>query len=506
MNYKRLGITPIANPDFNPLYSVSGELVNGFNTSSTLYETGNNYLLVSGNQTILESSSLTIPTNNQNFALVNSNPDNLNLSGIELKNAGTGGNCPSFGNGLAYTCLNGSAVNGKYSVSGIDGYGLPIYTGGSGNNFKLYFHGYSYGEEGPNLEYKFTRSSWYLKQFRNIPSQRPNKWTNYNLHYMWSIFESSETEYPKPIIENLLPNFIQYPVDNGSFGETTFGIDTATVNPSASCEGYEDDTCPQIIEVMFSNPAPTVELNSKLLNLNKEWPAPCEYFEPSTAPIENYFRFDNSGDLIPNIISSGTGLNTSIHNLLNSKTGEYISFNLLNENYVFSLTNKYFSGSGYFLNGFISKYDDSSEYLINYNTETYISPSIQISGSVYKFRFIQSVTGNFQYKTQYKKKINDLWVTTGINLVQSIDQSGVPNGSVRKEFTQSAPSLSTGFYYRMRSFQLFPVAIGHFYGKSGQNVINMDLTFNLESENKPISYILSSSGASAIIQKNVIYV
>lgn len=142
---------------------------------------------------------------------------------IIFSRAGTGNNCYESFISPDDVCLDGSAVNGIYNISGYDNFNFPVYTGGSGNSFKFYY-GYEQGQEGPNLEFNFTNSYWRLSQFKNIPDTLPWLWDGYLLHYSWTIGEYSSEFIPPPIIADFFDTRF---INNSSVNNKEFLINTA---------------------------------------------------------------------------------------------------------------------------------------------------------------------------------------------------------------------------------------------------------------------------------------
>ncbi len=235
------------------------------------------------------------------------------------------------------------------------------------------------------------------------------------------------------------------------------------------------------------------------INLENQWPKPNEFYKPDVLILAYNFKFDNSGDVIPVILSSGNTLSTSLNSILNSKTGDYINFTLLNTKYVFTSLDRYFTGSTYYVNGTIFKYDYSSEYNINYNTVKYLNPTLSNDGFSYRFDFIQS--SGEEYSVQFRKNINDLWITTGISLY-IFDQNGVPSGQIKKTFYAYQPSPETGYYYRATSFKFAPLSVGNFTIQSGSNVVNMQIIFNNSEKPNLNSYKIYSSGSNTYFYMN----
>jgi hypothetical protein len=258
--------------------------------------------------------------------------------------------------------------------------------------------------------------------------------------------------YPEPIVENYFPI---YKSASNLIGLLSSGNYVAEFNsPSPFILNYAD--------LQYS--------------ATEYWAQPCDYIKGNV--------------LIQSTLKEAYGTTNFASGLVNSTTGDFINFSELN--YVFGVNTKNYSNSAWFINGFIYKYDYSDEYLIDYFSESYSLPQITITGSTYTFKFIQSPTIS-GHKIQYRTGLNNGWTTTGIQLSTSVDQSGVSNGNVRKEFYAYGPSATTGFYYRMRSYKFTPISVGNFTS-SGNTGNNNFIQININDNNN--IYYISLSGSN----------
>jgi hypothetical protein len=274
------------------------------------------------------------------------------------------------------------------------------------------------------------------------------------------VLDSSENyyqNYPDPVIENFFPAYQQTDILPG-------GLTIETGNS-------------EFASAQFAYPVPFISKYSGLqYAATEEWPKPCEYI--------------NGNVLIQSNLKEAYGTNNFASGLVNSTIGDIVNFTELN--YGFKINEKNYSNSTWFITGSLYKYDYSNENLINYLSEFYSSPQITNVGSTYTFKFIQS-PNNSGHKIQYRTGLNNGWTTTGIELSTSVDQSSVSNGNVRKEFYAYGPSATTGFYYRMRSYQFSPIYVGIF-NSSGTTGNNNLIKINIQEGNN--IYYISLSGSN----------
>jgi len=257
-------------------------------------------------------------------------------------------------------------------------------------------------------------------------------------------------------------------------------------------------------EPIVENYFPLYKSASNLIGLLSSGDYVAEFNSPSPfvlkysglqyAPTEESLKlcdYINSTILVSNTFQEAAGTSNFTSGLINSSTGSFVNFNELN--YGFLIDAKNYSSPNWFMTGTIYTYDSSNKYYIDYSTESYSSPQIEITGSTYKFKFIQSISDS-GHNIQYRKKINDLWITTGIELTTSSSQTGVGNGNIRKEFFVYAPSPATGFYYRMASYKFSPIYLGTFTasGTTGNNIMDIDI----EDYSSNSSYSIRFSGSN----------
>lgn len=264
-------------------------------------------------------------------------------------------------------------------------------------------------------------------------------------------------DYPEPIVENYFP---LYKSASNLIGILSSGDYVAEFNSPS----------PFILKYSGLQYAPT-----------EDWPKPCDYISPEYLVSQNF--------------KEGAGTSNFTSGLVNTSTGNFVNFNELN--YAFQINTKNYSNPNWFIVGTFYGYNYDNDTYINNLTESFSLPEIEISGSTYKFKFIQSISES-GHKIQYRKKINDLWITTGIELTTSSSQTGVGNGNVRKEFSVYSPSSATGFYYRMRSYKFLPIYLGNFNasGATGNNFMNIQM--NELTSNKTYSILFSGSNYQLI--------
>ena len=188
----------------------------------------------------------------------------------------------------------------------------------------------------------------------------------------------------------------------------------------------------------------------KYIQLESEWPAPCEYLSPILL----------SSDFIETTEAQATGIFTGVRifNLLNSiknlSTGNSVTGQLLdNTIYRFSLILKSTTGTLTGLIGEVS-YDEYNPFGTSSSTITPSSGLINGSGI---YSFTGAIEG-YSYTVESTKNISSGWNYTAVNLYPSVDQTNVPIGYLKQEFivplsqelfriqAQTLSNISLGIY------------------------------------------------------------